>query len=148
MNRIMTKRTKWHVRPAKTDQPGHPPSLIRVFAVRSIGSYKDPSFFMRTAKTLIRLGGCPTSPWIWNDQTIGYETTSLGTKRLGYEITIICFCCLTIIYVAICCGRMRRLNFLTCVWVWKLPFKGKEHNKTNKIWIKVFGKLHILMQTA
>ena len=31
----MTKPTKWHVRPAKdSDQPGHPPSLIRVFAVR------------------------------------------------------------------------------------------------------------------
>ena len=38
MSRLMTKLTKWHVRPAKTqislDQPRHPPSLIRVFAVR------------------------------------------------------------------------------------------------------------------
>ena len=35
MSRLMTKPTKWHVRPAKTqDQPGHPPSLIRVFTVR------------------------------------------------------------------------------------------------------------------
>ena len=43
-----TNSTKWHVRLAKTqislgirpvwDQPGHPPSLIRVFAVRSVGS--------------------------------------------------------------------------------------------------------------
>ena len=31
LSRIVTKPTKWHVRPAKT---GHPPSLIRVFAVR------------------------------------------------------------------------------------------------------------------
>ena len=31
----MSKPTKW-VRPAKTDQPGHPPNLIRVFAGRSI----------------------------------------------------------------------------------------------------------------
>ena len=30
----MTKPTKWHVRPAKTDQPGHLPGLIRVFAIR------------------------------------------------------------------------------------------------------------------
>ena len=30
----MTKSTKWHVCPANSDQPGHPPSLIRVFAVR------------------------------------------------------------------------------------------------------------------
>ena len=34
MRCLMTKPTKWYVRPAKTDQPGHPPSLIRVFAVR------------------------------------------------------------------------------------------------------------------
>ena len=39
-----------------SDQPGRPPSLIRVFARRSMGS-----FFMRTANTLIRLGGCPGS---------------------------------------------------------------------------------------
>ena len=34
------------------DQPGHPPSLIRVFAVRSVGSH-GPKI------SLIRLGGCP-----------------------------------------------------------------------------------------
>ena len=39
-----------------SDQPEHPPSLIRVFARRSMGS-----FFMRTANTLIRMGGCPGS---------------------------------------------------------------------------------------
>ena len=33
MSRLVTKPTKWHVRPVKT-QPGHPPSLIRVFTVR------------------------------------------------------------------------------------------------------------------
>ena len=33
MSQRMTKPTKWHVRPAKTDQPGHVLSLIRVFAV-------------------------------------------------------------------------------------------------------------------
>ena len=27
-----------------SDQTGHPSSLTRVFAVRSVGSYKDPSF--------------------------------------------------------------------------------------------------------
>ena len=36
MSRLMTKPTKW---PSKdTDQPGYPSSLIRVFAVRSMGS--------------------------------------------------------------------------------------------------------------
>ena len=42
LSRLKTKTTKWYVRPAKSqispDQPGHPPSLIRVFAVRSMGS--------------------------------------------------------------------------------------------------------------
>ena len=38
------------VRPAKTDQPGHPLSLIRVCAVRSMVA-KDQAFFMRIAKT-------------------------------------------------------------------------------------------------
>ena len=32
------KTKEMFVRPAKTDQPVHPPSLIRVFAVHSLGS--------------------------------------------------------------------------------------------------------------
>ena len=39
MSRSTTKQTIWHVRPAKTDEPVHPPSLIWVFAVRSLGCY-------------------------------------------------------------------------------------------------------------
>ena len=38
MSRRMTKPTKWPVRPVKTDQTGHPSSLIRVFDVCSLGS--------------------------------------------------------------------------------------------------------------
>ena len=34
MSHLVTKPTKWPVRPAKTDQPGYPPRLTRVFAVR------------------------------------------------------------------------------------------------------------------
>ena len=37
MSRLMTKPTKWSLRLAKTDQPGHPPNLIIVFDVRSVG---------------------------------------------------------------------------------------------------------------
>ena len=33
LSRLMTKPKKWYVCPAKTDQPEHPPSLIRVFTV-------------------------------------------------------------------------------------------------------------------
>ena len=39
MSRLMTKPTKNMCAPIEgSDQPGHPPSLIRVFAVRSVGS--------------------------------------------------------------------------------------------------------------
>ena len=45
MSRLMTKPTKNECAPIEdSDQPGHPPSLIRVFAVRSMGSAKDPMF--------------------------------------------------------------------------------------------------------
>ena len=42
-----------------SDQPGHPPSLIRVFAVRSMGS-KGPTCNLssRGQRRLIRLVGC------------------------------------------------------------------------------------------
>ena len=50
-----------------SDQPGHPPSLIKVFAVRSMGNLRAQIFFMRTAKSLIRLGGCPG----WSESSLG-----------------------------------------------------------------------------
>ena len=34
LSQTVTKPTKWHVSPAKKDQTGHPPNLVRVFAVR------------------------------------------------------------------------------------------------------------------
>ena len=46
------------------DQPGHPPDLIRVFAVRFIGS-------RRTAKTLIRSGGCLG----WSESSLAAQAT-------------------------------------------------------------------------
>ena len=54
------------VRPAKTDQPGHMPSLIRVFTVSSVGS-KGPKVSSCGQWRLIRLGGCP-----------GWSVSSLG----------------------------------------------------------------------
>ena len=41
-----------------SDQPGHPPSLIRVFRSALNGKLRTQLFFMWTAKTLIRLGRC------------------------------------------------------------------------------------------
>ena len=55
MSRSMTKPSKECAPSKDSDQRGHPPSLIRAFAVRCMGSQ---AVFMRTVKTLIRLGGC------------------------------------------------------------------------------------------
>ena len=61
-----------------SDQPGHPPSLISVFDVRFMG------FFMRTAKILIRLGGCPG----WSESSLGAHAALLVLSRGGsYEYT-------------------------------------------------------------
>ena len=53
------------------DQPGHPPSLISLRCALH-GQLRTQAFFMRTAKTLIRLGGCPG--WIrpvWSESSLG-----------------------------------------------------------------------------
>ena len=50
-----------------SDQPWHPPSLIRVFAVRM---KKDLVLIEHTAKTLIRLGGCPG----WSEFSLGAQS--------------------------------------------------------------------------
>ena len=67
-----------------SDQPWHPPRLIRVLAWASAqsdqslccalnGKVRTQAFFMRTAKTLIRLGGCP-----------GWSESSLGAHSFCY----------------------------------------------------------------
>ena len=63
-----------------SDQPGHPPNLIRVFAVPGIRPVlpesslwaqwvaKDPSFFSCGQRRLIRLGGCPS----WSESSLAH----------------------------------------------------------------------------
>ena len=53
----------------RSDQPGHPPSLIRVFAVRTVGSW-GPNVSSCGQRRLISLGGCP-----------GWAESSLGGRR-------------------------------------------------------------------
>ena len=61
-----------------SDQPGHPPSLIRVIH----WSHKEtlgPSLpIERTAKTLIRLGGCPG----WSESLLGVQAILLVSSCL------------------------------------------------------------------
>ena len=49
-----------------SDQPGHPPSLIRVLAVRSVSSY-GPKLSSCGQRRLIRVGGCPG----WSESSLG-----------------------------------------------------------------------------
>ena len=95
MSRLVTKPTKWHVRSAKTqislgirpvcedsDQPGHPPSLIRVFAVgmkkawvlsysQSISEYSDQT------------GRMPRLIWVFAGRTCQY--VDFVRRRLKYN---------------------------------------------------------------
>ena len=63
-----------------SDQPGHPPSLIRVFAVRMKKAWVLPP--ERTAKTVIRLGGCPG----WSKSSVGAQSFLLVLSRGGSYI--------------------------------------------------------------
>ena len=49
-----------------SDQPGHPPSLIRVFAVRMKKAWVL-NYPLRAQRRLIRLGGCPG----WSESSLG-----------------------------------------------------------------------------
>ena len=75
------KTNKMVCAPSKdSDQPGHPPSLIRVFAVHMkdhwVLSYQ---LIERTGKTLIRLGGCPG----WSESSLGAQTILFVLSRGG-----------------------------------------------------------------
>ena len=50
----MSKPTKWHVHPAKTDQPGHPSSLTRLGAQWVA---KDPNFLQADAQADLSFAG-------------------------------------------------------------------------------------------
>ena len=79
-----------------SDQPGHPPSLIRVFAVRLMGSYiRTQAFFMRTAKT-DHTGRMPRLIWVFAGRTchfVGFVTRRLifkqNTETMRRDVTIL-----------------------------------------------------------
>ena len=58
-----------------SDQPGHPPSLIRVFAVRMKKAWVL-SYPLSAQRRLIRLGGCP-----------GWSESSLGARQNVWFVT-------------------------------------------------------------
>ena len=62
-----------------SDHPGHPPSLIRVFAVRMKKAWVVSYPLSATAKILIRLGGCPG----WSEFLLGAYVSLLVLSRRG-----------------------------------------------------------------
>ena len=71
LSRLMTKPTKWPCAQRRLRSVRHPPSLIRVFAVRMKKAWVlDYLPTERTAKTLIRLGGCPG----WSESSLGAQS--------------------------------------------------------------------------
>ena len=58
LSRSRTKPTKWCAPSEDADQPRHPHSLISLCCALKVNT-RPQRFFMRTTKTLIRLGGCP-----------------------------------------------------------------------------------------
>ena len=82
-----------------SDQLGHPPSLIRVFAVRMKKAWSLAPIEL-TAKMLIRLGGCP----VWSESSLGahslcwfcHEAAQMfwlqWSKWDVYYVNLHCFC--------------------------------------------------------
>ena len=69
----LNKTNKMTCAPSKdTDQPGHPPSLIRVFAV-CMKKHLVFSYPLSAQQRLIRLGGCPG----WCESSLGVQAVLL-----------------------------------------------------------------------
>ena len=62
-----------------SDQPGHLPSLIRVFTVRMLKAWTCSYPFVCTVKTLIWLGGCPS----WSESSLGAKVILLDLSWGG-----------------------------------------------------------------
>ena len=82
-----------------SDQPGHPPSLISLHCALN-GLLRIQAFFIRTAKSLIRLGGCPG----WSESSLGEHTILLVLSCAGS------FC------MGMCAQRRLRSAGIRLVW--------------------------------
>ena len=74
----MTKPTKWCMPSEDSDQSGH----LHVWSESRCVLYGSPRtkcFLMRTAKTLIRLGGCPG----WSESSLGAQVILLILSFAG-----------------------------------------------------------------
>ena len=79
LSRLMTKPTKWHVRPAKTQISLGIRPVWSASVLCAQWAARTQAFFMPTAKTLIRLGGCPG----WSESLLGAHAILLVWVRGG-----------------------------------------------------------------
>ena len=80
MSQRTTKPTKWHVRPAKTQiSLGIRKSDQSLRCCSQWVAIKIRSFLTRTAKTLVRLGGCPG----WSESSLGAHAILLVLSCAG-----------------------------------------------------------------
>ena len=63
--------------PSESDQPGHPPSLIRVFTVRSMVA-EDPRFFHTDSEDSDQTGRMPRLIWVFAMRTLILLVLSCG----------------------------------------------------------------------
>ena len=74
------KINKMACAPSKdSDQPGHPPSLIRVFAVHMKKAWVLSYPLSEQRRLLIRLGGCPC----WSESLLGAHAILFVLSRCG-----------------------------------------------------------------
>ena len=67
-----------------SDQPGLPPSLIRVFAVCSMGNSKDPSFLHADSRDPDETGRMPRLIWVFPGRTVILLVLSWGGSDLYF----------------------------------------------------------------
>ena len=83
---LMTKIIKWHVRPAMTDQPGHPPRLIWSESLLSAQWVaQDLRFFHADSKD----SDPPSLIWVCGGSTghfVGFVMIQLNTVRILLQI--------------------------------------------------------------
>ena len=108
MSRLMTKPTQNDSASSEdSDQPGHPPSLLSHRCALN-AKLRTQAFFMRTAKTLIRLGGCPG----WSESSLGAQSFCWFCHEAAHIFSSQLSCGVIYSYVIITYLSFNLLSFL------------------------------------
>ena len=85
-SRFMTNPTKWLAPREDSDQPGHPPSLIRVFAIRMKKAW-TLSHPLCAERRLIRLSGCPG----WSESSLDAQPHCWFCHEAAHSVCVFVF---------------------------------------------------------